>query len=119
MTLEILNKAKFMPLNMFVCLVVWARMCASCRHARGSDYECVLSCACSVGVSVCLCRRPRCYGFGAGSPKGRSALMCGCSDAELLLFRQSASCVNTHACARAHVDDLCVVLLVRNLCFFF
>lgn len=48
---------------------------------------CVVVC-----VLIYLCRRSRCYGFGARSLRGLSALMCGRSDAELVLFRQSASC---------------------------
>lgn len=59
-------------------------------------------------VCMCLCG---CVSY-AGSLRGSSALMCGCSDAELVLSRQPASCVNTHAFSdtHTHTDDLSVML---------
>lgn len=71
-TSEILNKATFRHLNMFVCL--WVVVCG-------------FICADILAV----------YGFGAASLRGRSALMCGCSDAELvLLTSQHPVNTNTH-----------------------
>lgn len=79
-------------------------MCLACE----SDYKCVLACVCVWYHGCVWLFVSRLCSFSAGSLRGGSALMCGCSDADVLvLSRQSSAFVNTHKYTDTHTHNLC------------
>lgn len=89
--LKILNR-----LNLCVFVSPWGW--AVCRRVC----VCVLTWVCLFVKVVCAVVRVRVCVCAAGSLRGGSALMCGCTDADSVLSRQSASCVNTHRHTEIH-----------------
>lgn len=90
-----------------VCVPVVAGVCV-CVCLAEMFVDLIMNMCLYLCVCMCLCG---CVSY-AGSLRGSSALMCGCSDAELVLSRQPASCVNTHAFSDTHTQMICLLCCI-------